>query len=64
MYYSQQLSSKLCNSVIPENNSNSGVNYYREFVAEALAEYFISESPSKTAIAVNKKMEELYAKIA
>ena len=62
MYYSQQLSSKLCNSVIPENNSNSGVNYYREFVAEALAEYFISESPREVAMKVGFLMEAEYRK--
>ncbi len=62
LYYSQQLSSKLCNSVIPENNANSGVNYYREFVAEALAEYFMSESPREVAMKVGFLMEAEYRK--
>ena len=62
LYNSQQLSSKLCNSVVKGENVNIGVNYYREFVAEALAEYFISESPREVAMKVGFLMEAEYRK--
>ena len=64
----EKLSKEFCGSVLPGNNENEedhAVNPYREFVAEALAEYFMFvESSSEIAIAVSKKMEELYTKIA
>lgn len=63
----KKLSKEFCGSVLPKNNANEEkykVDPYKEFVSEALAEYFISESPSKIAIKIGKRMEELYANIA
>ena len=41
-------------------NCTSFFVYYREFVAEALTEYFVSESPREVAMLVGKFMEAEY----
>ena len=43
-------------------NNGGRMRYYREFVAEALAEYFISESPREVAMKVGFLMEAEYRK--
>ena len=58
----KKLESNLSKSVIPEENMNENVDYYREFVAEALAEYFMSESPREVAMKVGFLMEAEYRK--
>ena len=63
------MSKEFCGSVLPENNANEKKGYkvdpYKEFVAEALAEYFMfGKSSSELSSKVGNKMEELYAKIA
>ena len=65
----EKLSKEFCGSVLPENNANEKKGYkvdpYKEFVAEALAEYFMfGKSSSELSSKVGNKMEELYAKIA
>ena len=64
----EKLSKEFCGSVLPKNNANEEkyeVDPYREFVAEALAEYFMfGKSSSELSNKVVDKMKELYPKIA
>ena len=80
LLFSEELSSKICDSVIPPEKdkklfkyrasigndsvhfvkSPKRIEYYKKFVAEALAEYFMSESPREVAMKVGDFMFRQY----